>query len=131
MALLSDAKSSAEPFRNEGKLVRVEYDFANDAGATGALSALTASASIVVRLKYMLVKTACTSGGSATLSLGKAGGTELLSTVAVAALVLDSVHLPAAPAAVELTSAEVISQSIATAALTAGKVEYVFEVMQK
>jgi len=129
MALLIDAKTEGAPFSNAKNLVRVEYDFASDAGAIGALTALTADSPVMVRFLYAHVKTACTSGGSATLSLGKAG-TEFMSTVAVASLTLESIHVSATPF-VELTDTEVIKQAIGTATFLTGKVEFVFEVMKK
>ena len=131
MADLKDKASVGGAFSNAKDIVRVVYDFAEDAGAIGDLEAIQSSGDCVVMLEYAIVKTACTSGGSMTLDLGKNGGAEFLSGVAVAALTLDSMHLPSAPAAVELADGESVDMGIATAALTAGKIEFVFGIYRK
>jgi hypothetical protein len=130
MALVADAKNVGGPFGNSVEIIRAEYDFAVDAGGVGDLTILTAESECVVFLKYALVKTAVTSGGSLTFDLGKgASGNEMINDKAVAALTLDSLHVGAAP--VELTAGEIVNFQIDTAAATAGKIEFVFEVYRK
>lgn len=83
----------------------------------------------MVSLKAAYVKTAVTSGGSLVMDLGKgAGGTEIFSDKAVAALTLDSLHVGAAP--VELAAGEKIVMGIEAATATAGKIEFIFEIIK-
>lgn len=127
MASVSKAKVVGAQFPNSCEIVRVEYDFAVDGGATGDLTLLTADSQCVVFLKYASVKTAVTSGGSLTLDIGKGtSGAEIFSNKAVAALTLDSLHVGSAP--VEIAVDEIVNMKIEAAAATAGKVEFVFEV---
>jgi len=132
MASVSNAQSRGPSFSNAVELVRVIYDFAIDGGATGDLTLLTSVGATVVKLKYMRVVTAVTSGGSLTLDLGKTSGDEFFADIAVANLTLDSMHLAVATTGVvELTDGEVVAMGIIAAAATAGKMEFVFEVIKK
>jgi len=131
MAVLADKKLGGAGFSNAKELVRVVYDFAVDGGAVADYDVFEADADCVVSLKHMAVKTAVTSGGSLVLDLGKsAGGTEFFSDKAVAAMTLNSVHCPSAPAAVYLAAGAKIVMGIEAAAATAGKLEMVFEVVK-
>ncbi len=111
--------------------IAVTYDFSKDAGAVGQLDLFTADEQCVVKFAGMRVITACTSGGSATVGVGKAADLAgIIAATAVASLTagafimgvtaLDASHIVAAGAAVKM--------DIATAALTAGKIEFIFEV---
>lgn len=129
MPVLSNRQYAGGGFGNEAKVVRVQYDFASDAGAQGDYEILEASKACVVELVYMDCKAAGASGGSMTMDLGKeAGGQEFFAAKAVAALTLDSLHKADAAAAVELAAGEKIVHSIDVADLTAGKFEFVFKV---
>jgi len=135
MASLSNHKTvSAAPFSNDVEIIRVQYDFANDAGATGALDVLTCTEACVVRFKHGVVKTECTSGGSATLILGLSGGdTDAFldaTSGAVANLTGSAIIQPEATNPVYVAAAGKIIQTIGTATFTAGKIEYVFEIMK-
>ena len=57
------------------EVVEVVYDFSLDAGATGALDLFTAQADLVIHKVVAKVKTAVTSGGAATVEVGKSGDT--------------------------------------------------------
>lgn len=131
MTSVVDTKVVGSSFSNQVDLIRAVYDFDADGGSLGDLTLLTSDGGCVVKLKYMRVVTAVTSAGALTLDLGKASGAELLSAVGKAALVVDLIHLPSAPAAVELTDGEVVAMGIIAAAATAGKMEFVFEVMKR
>lgn len=135
MAAVKGAKTIGATFSNEEVVERVIYDFALDAGATGALDLFTAGADLVLTHFSFTVKTAATSGGSATLAVGITGSTSLFSTVtqgAVANLTLGTVIFPAvvegAPNVLalpaKLASGAKILQTIGTATLLTGKVEY-------
>lgn len=131
MAVLKDKVTTGPGFTNAVEVVRVVYDFTKDGGAVADYDVLEADAACVVSLKHMLVKTAATSGGAMVLDLGKgAGGTEFFSDKAVAALTLNSVHMPSAPVGVYLADGEKIVLGIEAFAATAGKLEMVFEIVK-
>ncbi len=142
MASLAKAKTVGPEFKNDKYVSRVVYDFSADGGATGALDIFTAGADIVITGFHAVVKTACTSGGSATLAVGVTGATSAFVTTttgAVANLTANAVLQPfvvltegtpntaAFPLPRRLASGDKILQTIGTAALTAGKIEYVIE----
>lgn len=142
MASLAGAKSIGPTFANEKEVLRARYDFSADAGATGALDIFTASADVVITDFHAVVKTTATSGGSATLKVGVTGDDDLFITTtegAVANLTAATVfqakpvltegtpNTVAWPFPRKLASGEKILQTIGTAALTAGVVEYVVE----
>lgn len=145
MATLAKHKTIGTVFGNEVVVERVVYDFAVDGGAAAALDIFTAGADIVLLGFHAYVKTTATSGGSATLKVGVTGDDDLFMTTtegAVANLTANAV-LQAKPVLTEgtpntvvwpfprrLPSGEKILQTIGTAALTAGKVEYVLEYMK-
>lgn len=135
MAALAGTKKVGKAFTNQEVIERVVYDFAVDGGATGALDVFTADADVVVTHFHTKVLTAATSGGSATLKVGVTGDDDRFVTTtqgAVASLTAGAVIVPvtvegtpnvlATP--VKLASGEKVLQTIGTAALTAGKVEY-------
>lgn len=137
MAAIRDNRTIYAPFSNAVELVKATYDFAADGGATGALDVLTAGAALVICGFWANVKTAVLSSGSATVIAGITGSTSLFfgaTTGAKANLTLakflqaDTVegtpNVVALPA--KLASADKILQTIGTAALTAGKIEYSF-----
>lgn len=142
MATVAKHKTIGTVFSNEMVTERVVYDFSVDAGATGALDIFTAGADIVLTGFHAYVKTTATSGGSATLKVGVTGDDDLFMTTtegAVANLTANAV-LQAKPVLAEgtpntvtwpfprrLASGDKILQTIGTAALTAGKVEYVLQ----
>jgi hypothetical protein len=127
MALVKDAKVINHPFGNAAEIVRVKYDFSVDGGAAGSLTMLTAKSDVIVKVKYVVVRTACTSGGSATVAIGKTAGSELLGATAVASLTAGAVFGDVD--GVKLAADGVVALTIATADLTAGVVEAVFEVL--
>lgn len=138
-AAVKDHKTIGPGAPNQEQVYRVTYDFAKDGGATGALDLATASGDIVVTGIYAYVDTTATSGGSATLSVGKTGGaTYFVGATAVASLTANALF-PAvlvegtpntATVPVRIASGDKITQTIGTAALTAGKVHYVITVMR-
>ena len=130
MAAVKDVKTNGAGFSNVKGLVRVVYDFSKDAGAVGSLDLLVADSTCLVSLVHAAVKTAVT-GAAMTLSCGKAaGGVEFMSAVAVASLTLNSLHVDATPAPLRLVAGEKIDMTIGTAVATAGKVEFVFEIVK-
>lgn len=140
MASVKNAKIVGAGFSNDKEVIRVRYDFSQDGGAVGVLNLLTASGAMVVKDFHAVVKTACTSGGSAVLDVGVVGGDTdvLLDGVAVASLTANSVHsdplVEGTPntklVPFYIADAGVIAMEIKTAAFTAGVIEFVFTVMK-
>jgi len=130
MATLKNAKTVGAPFSNAKEIVRVMYDFAVDGGEIEDNTVLTADGIVLVKCLGVYVHTALV-GATATIDLGKgAAGVEFASAVAVASFGL-GVFVPSASLAhIKLANAEVINLGIAVAALTAGKMEFIFEVIQ-
>jgi hypothetical protein len=118
------------PFSGGREIIEVEYDFAQDGGSVGALDVMTAQADMVVHNIIAKVKTLCTSGGSATVSLGKSGDAAgLMGSTAVASLTAGAVIDQASiGSGYKLAEDEVVQMEIGTAALTAGKIVFVMEV---
>lgn len=118
------------------EMIRVVYSFAADGiyaadgGAVGALDVFKAKNAMVVHSAYMEVLTTCTSGGSATVSLGISGDAAgLVAATAVASLTAGAVIGPEAfDASFKLAADAVVQMAIGTAALTAGKIAIVLEV---
>lgn len=131
MATLKGAKTVGAPFDNAVEVVRVIYDFDIDGGQVEDNTVLTADGVVLVRCVGAYVHTALTSGGSATVDLGKGTtGVEFISTEAYTSFTLAGFYASESAAFVKLANAEVINMGVATAALTAGKVEFIFEVCQ-
>ena len=129
MALLKNKKIGGAGFPNAAEITRAVYDFAQDTGAIASYEVFEAQNDCVVSLKHMAVKAAVTLSGALTLDLGKgSAGTEILSNKAVATLTLDSIHVGAAP--VKLSAGDKICMNIEAFAATAGKLEFVLEVVK-
>lgn len=144
MASLAKHRTLGAVYKNEKVVERIRYDFSADAGATGALDIATAGADIVITGFHAVCKTLAASGGSATLKVGVTGDDDVFMTTtegAVANLTAGAVfqakpvltegtpNTVAWPFPRKLASGEKILQTIGTAALTAGVVEYVIEYM--
>jgi hypothetical protein len=108
---------------------KATYNFATDAGGTGArtlaISETIPNDAIIVAC-YSHCKTACTSGGSATIAI-TAGGVTLSPATAfsnnaydTATQVTDHTGLLNADLGAQATSSAAIGITVATAALTAG-----------
>lgn len=131
MATLKGAKTVGAPFDNAVEVVRVMYDFSVDGGSVEDNTVLTASGVVLVRCIGTSTEVALTSGGAATVDLGKgASGTEFISTEAYTAFTLAGFVASESAAFVKLADGEVINMGVATAALTAGKMEFIFEIAQ-
>lgn len=138
MATVAQAKTVATPYSNEEKIVKVIYDFAVDAGATGQLDLLVADGDLVVTEMHGVVKTTCT-GTGAVVEVGDAGDDNMYSAAnAVASLVAGYVIKPTFvegtpnvyPMPRALADGAAIKMKIGTAALTAGKIEWTFKVQR-
>ena len=100
------------------------YDFANDAGAQGTIDLGEAKQKMCIKNAYIHVQTACTSAGSATVSIGSTDDADgILDTTsgAVANLTADAVLFETTDK-LFLDVGDKISLVIGTADLTAGKI---------
>ncbi len=116
-------------FTNQTEIIETVYDFSEDAGATGDL-AMTAAAgqAMMVKLLAIKVNTALTSGGSATLTVETSTTADaFLNSEAVASFTVGSVILPDVAGFVKVASGDTLDFSIEVAALTAGKLTFVWE----
>lgn len=129
MATVAKYKGSQYVLSGGQEHLEVEYDFANDGGATGSLDLFIPKEAMVCELAYLKVKTLCTSGGSATVAVGVSGGAGLVAATAVASLTAGAVIVPAAHP-VKLAADAAVQLTIGTAALTAGKIIVVFKLSQ-
>jgi len=116
-------------FTNSTELIETTYDFASDTGAA-ADYVMTAAAgkAMMARLVAIKVVTACTSGGSATLTVETSGTADaFLNSEAVASFTIGSVILPDVAGFVKVAADATLDFSIEVADLTAGKLTFVWE----
>lgn len=131
MAAVKAAKVIGAPFSNVVEVVRVIYDFSVDTGAIADYTLFEAKGSVLVKCIGADVIAACTSSGSATLELGKgASGAEFITAEAYTSFTLAGFYASESAAFVKMVNGNVINLGIAGAALTAGKIEFIFEVAQ-
>jgi hypothetical protein len=125
MAALKGHKTVGAPFSNAIEMVKVVYDFDKDAGAQSSLDAITASDDMVIVGCWGKVLTTC-AGATATVAFGIDSDPDtLIDETAVASLAAGYLMLPiAAVCPIKLASASVLKSTIATANLTAGKIEF-------
>lgn len=133
MANAAAHKTLGALFSNELRVEKLTYDFAQDGGAVGTIDLATFSRKCLVTRAYVHVETACTSGGSATVTVG-INDTDIdayatTSTGAVANLVDDAVLYVATTAAHVAQVNDTIRVTIGTADLTAGKFNVYVEYM--
>lgn len=112
------------------EVVEVEYDFAKDGGATGALDIIKVNEAMVLVDAYLKVDTEFTSGGSATLIWGVKGGDTdacLDVTSGAVANLTEGAVIPGETACkqIKLAADAVLEMTIGTAAMTAGKCRFV------
>lgn len=116
------------PFSNDKVLIRRTYDFSKDGGALADEITLTNfSDACAVRLIGISVETAFV-GPTATIDCGIAAGTgvEFLSAEAVASFSAGA-FVPGVADYIGVAAGSDIEMDINTAALTAGKAEFIFE----
>ncbi len=120
-----------EGWTNERFTVVLEYDFANDGGATATFDLGAFKHKTLVLQGAVFVETVCTSGGSATVAVGTSTADPDafmdITSGAVAALVDDFVHTETAGTRLVVAANETCILAIATAALTAGKIKVILE----
>lgn len=127
---MKDKKTIGPSFPNAAEIVRVVYDFAVDGGAIGALDAIEATDTCVVSMKHAHVISAVTSDGAVEFSIGSEANTNEFLNAEVKADLAENDVLSSVGSKVRLVSGDKIQLDIAVAAITAGKVEFVFEVVK-
>lgn len=125
-------KTFGRGFSNEIKFVKLTYNFANDAGeADDTVSLGTTDGKILVISSHVHVETLCTSDGSATVAVGVSGGDVDafldVTSGAVANLTDDAVLSETTGQGIVLASEAIVSMDIATADLTAGKINVILQ----
>lgn len=109
------------------ELIKITYDFAVDGGAVGSLTLFTPKQDMIVHKAVMKVKTACTSGGSATVSVGVTGSVaSYVAATAVASLTANAIISGVSTwgaGGIRAVADTAVVLDIAVAALTAGKIE--------
>ena len=132
MPSVVDVKEIGGEFKNDEYTLRVVYDFSKDAGAIGTIDLFEAKSDIVLTGFHAVVKTAVTSAGAATVEAGYTGDTDGLMTAKLQAALTANTVVPedgAFAGARRIAAGDKITQTIAVAALTAGRVEYVIKYM--
>lgn len=127
------AKTVSQNILKGLQVIEVQYDYANDGGATGVLDLFTAPVAMVVHSAHLKVVTTCTSGGSATVIVGVVGGVTnaiVTATAGAVANLTSNAVIPsdAAGVGMYLGAGSKIGMTIGTAALTAGKFKVVLTV---
>lgn len=141
MAAVAKSRTIGAEFRNEEQVVRVIYDSTVDGLVQGALDLFTAQKDVIITGFHSYVKVAATSGGSATLIVGITSDTDAFMTLAqgaVANLTLGAMIKPPAvegtpnllPLPLKLAAGAKVLQTIGTADLLTGQVEYVLKYVQ-
>lgn len=109
------------------EVIKIVYDFDKDTGAVAFYNGFRAKQKMVVHKVFMKIQTACTSGGSATVSLGQTGSVaSLVAATAVASLTANAVIAGVSATGaggIYLAADDYVGFDIAVAALTAGKIE--------
>lgn len=113
------------------------WNFTDDAGATGAFTIFTVTGDVLVGPQFGICDVALTSGGTPTLELGVAGQTAILiAQIANATdLILDEIWQDATPTATAealaapdndfiIAAGQDIIMTLAAAALTAGDIDF-------
>jgi len=119
-------------FSNDTQIIKTVYDFSADTGATGTY-VMTAGAESACMVKLLAIKvdTAVTSDGSATLIVGtSADDNAFLQSEAKTSFALGAVVLPDVAGFVKLAADATLDVTVEVAALTAGKLTFVWEIMK-
>lgn len=132
MAVLKNKRTLPAPMGNACEYVRIKYDFARDTGAIADYDVFEADSPMIVKLHSAVVKTAVTSGGATNIDLGaEAGGTEFWSNKLKGALTLNSINQSdTRETAVYLADGGKIVMGIEAQTVTAGVIEFVFQIFK-
>jgi siroheme synthase len=126
---LKDKKLVGAPFVNGVDIVRVVYDFDVDSGAIADYDVLEAVEPCAVKVRHIQALEEITSADATNIDLGKNdGGTEFLSNAVKASFGTNAIQGGVAGAVVRLGAGDKVVMGIEAHAVTAGKIEFVFEV---
>lgn len=115
----------SRPWKNEIKLCRFVWSFADDGGVAGTFVLGQFEKKVLVKSSRTWVETLCTSGGSATLKLGTTSDDDCFmdaTSGAVASLTADNINTETAGQNLVVPAADYVNAIIGTADMTAGKV---------
>jgi hypothetical protein len=132
MSNVVDFKSGVRAWGKERETVRVRYDFAKDAGAQGALGLFSVAGQHIVADAKIIGVTSPV-GAGATVSVGKSGDAAgLVAATAIASLAAGKVAYPVAAddTSNTLADGDVVYMTIGTADLTAGVLDFLFELQK-
>jgi hypothetical protein len=122
--------------RNKVHVIRATYDFAVQGGAIGSVNlkdfdgnAAKLPLGAIIKQVLIDVVTAPTSGGAATIALTAQSAGDLKAATAIASYtgLVAGVPVGSAATMIKLTAERTISATIATAALTGGKINVLIE----
>lgn len=116
--------NSAKIYIPDG-IIKFKYDFATHGGAIGDISlGITVPANMIILDGMLDIVTALTAGGAATFALKLQSTGDVLGATAIASLGLgrkDVVPVGTAATAIKTTAARTLTATVASYALTAGK----------
>jgi len=120
-------------FGNDLYVIHATYDFTVSGGAVGAIALIGGDGVATCQIQdgalvlsvTPAVETACTSGGAATIRVDGATSGAMTAATGVASYAINA-GLPLATTGLYSTAAQALQITIATAALTAGRVHYYF-----
>lgn len=132
MANVAGYKTKIQAWGKEREAFRVRYDFSQDGGAQGFLGLFDVEGKHIIESAKMVAVAAVTSDGSATISVGKSGDAAgVIAATGKADLEINEVAFGAAQDASHvLADGDVIGMTIGTADLTAGIVDFLFELQK-
>lgn len=119
-------------FSGSKEVVEIVWDYAVDGGAIGALDLLKVKEDSVLTQFHAVIKTSLV-GVSGTVEIGKSGDTAgIMAQTGTASLQTANSPVDSASfgSAYRLVANDVIIQTIATTAMTDGKIKYMFELMK-
>jgi len=127
------AYKKIKPWSDGIEQVRLTYDFSKDGGAQGTVTLGEVESDVVIVNARTIVQTQATSGGSATVIVGRTGDTDsILTSTAVASLTANAVIDGASTAKnARIAKDQEILLTIGTADLTAGKIDVVLDIMKQ
>lgn len=132
MANVAGFKTKVQAWGKEREAFRVRYDFSKDGGAQGFLGLFDVEGKHIVESAKIVGITSPASLGSATVSVGKASDAAgIVAAAAIADLEAGEVAFGAAQDASHvLADGDAVGMTIATADLTDGVLDFLFELQK-
>lgn len=132
IANLASYRGVIKCWGREREHLRLTWDFAVDGGAVGEYPLFKAGEKLIVESAKMVSKTAVVATTSGTISVGKASDLAgIIAATGAGDLEADEVAFGAAQDASHVLAVDaIVYMAIATDALTAGKVDFLFELQK-